>query len=324
MSQHKVLGIQNFGNTCYLNSVLQSLIHTTDLVKYLVGNQFTKEYEKKNAILVSLRDIFIASWIHESQTALNQSVFSLKKEFGKLNSNFDNFDQQDANEFLLHILDYLHENIKYKISVEINNVPQNPTKQQELVIQSIQQWEGEFKNNYSYVVENFYGQFQSTVLSYETKKMSIKFEPFNYLSLPIPNTTEPINIYNCLNLFTEQEDIDSKMLKKITLWKLPNILIITFNRFASGFGLSKINKKVDFPFELDINKYLTNFQEFADNVKYSLYGVVNHIGGMGGGHYYSYCKNKGNWYEFNDSRTKQLSESAIITPNAYILFYKKQ
>jgi len=44
---------------------------------------------------------------------------------------------------------------------------------------------------------------------------------------------------------------------------------------------------------------------------YDLYGVVNHSGVIGFGHYYAYCKNKktGKWYEHNDSSVSEISES---------------
>jgi ubiquitin C-terminal hydrolase len=58
---------------------------------------------------------------------------------------------------------------------------------------------------------------------------------------------------------------------------------------------------------------------------YELYAVCNHIGSdMGSGHYTAHCKNSVNkkWYNYDDTMVKEISEDAIITPNAYILFYK--
>ena len=43
-----------------------------------------------------------------------------------------------------------------------------------------------------------------------------------------------------------------------------------------------------------------------------------------GGHYTAYCRSAidEQWYEFNDSSTKKVSESAVGGPESYILFYK--
>ena len=57
---------------------------------------------------------------------------------------------------------------------------------------------------------------------------------------------------------------------------------------------------------------------------YQLFGVVNHMGGMEGGHYTAYARNclDGQWYEFDDSRVSKVSESSIGGPSTYILFYR--
>ena len=56
---------------------------------------------------------------------------------------------------------------------------------------------------------------------------------------------------------------------------------------------------------------------------YDLYAVSNHMGGMGGGHYTAYALNShnGKWYEFDDTRTQEVSAQDVVTPKAYVLFY---
>lgn len=43
-----------------------------------------------------------------------------------------------------------------------------------------------------------------------------------------------------------------------------------------------------------------------------------------GGHYIAYCRNNGNnlWYEFDDHRVTEVSESCVQNAEAYVLFYK--
>ena len=96
---------------------------------------------------------------------------------------------------------------------------------------------------------------------------------------------------------------------------------------------SKINERVEFPMELDMNKYtdkglekldllkemeemnwsyedlpedkkqIYDFQYPREYYSYSLRGVVVHMGEVNSGHYYSYIKDTrtGEWYEFNDT-----------------------
>ena len=55
---------------------------------------------------------------------------------------------------------------------------------------------------------------------------------------------------------------------------------------------------------------------------YNLYAVIIHDGDLDSGHYYSYCKNQEEWFEFNDSTIKPvLTKKVINNKNAYILFY---
>ncbi|RVE73387.1 hypothetical protein OJAV_G00049010 [Oryzias javanicus] len=59
---------------------------------------------------------------------------------------------------------------------------------------------------------------------------------------------------------------------------------------------------------------------------YDLIAVSNHYGGMGGGHYTAYAKNKmdGKWYYFDDSSVSSATEDQIVTKAAYVLFYQRR
>lgn len=92
----------------------------------------------------------------------------------------------------------------------------------------------------------------------------------------------------------------------------------------------KVDSEVKFPIEeLDINEYKSEFS-FYPNVKYELYGVVQHMGSLNGGHYISYTQNPINnlWYEYNDSSVQQIPNdklaSEIENSRSYILFYKRK
>lgn len=59
---------------------------------------------------------------------------------------------------------------------------------------------------------------------------------------------------------------------------------------------------------------------------YDLFGVVNHFGPMGYGHYTAYVKNArtNSWWLMNDAQIAEESgPENIVTENAYILFYQK-
>ncbi|CAF1053304.1 unnamed protein product [Adineta steineri] len=66
----------------------------------------------------------------------------------------------------------------------------------------------------------------------------------------------------------------------------------------------------------------------TDNAAYNLYAFICHYGVIGGGHYVSFVKNHINqqWYCFNDSSCKPVSESILeqCSSSAYLLFYERE
>lgn len=59
---------------------------------------------------------------------------------------------------------------------------------------------------------------------------------------------------------------------------------------------------------------------------YDCYGVSNHYGSMGFGHYTAYCKNPltNMWYDFDDSRVSKVEGKDVCTNAAYNLFYRRR
>jgi len=118
--------------------------------------------------------------------------------------------------------------------------------------------------------------------------------------------------------------------KKINIWIPSKIIIIQIKRFihnftANGYSASKLNNMIEYPItDFKINDYMSEYSSNMGDFTYDLISVTNHIGNMGGGHYYSYVKSitDGNWYCMDDDNVTQIQEEHIVTSNAYMLFYK--
>ncbi|EGR29915.1 ubiquitin carboxyl-terminal hydrolase family protein, putative [Ichthyophthirius multifiliis] len=160
--------------------------------------------------------------------------------------------------------------------------------------------------------------------------------------------SEKTTIYDCFNLFQLKEQLGEdnewycsnckkhqRATKKMKIYRSPQILIIHLKRFKNNAGImwkgGKLTKIIDFPLEnLDITDYVIEKEPpsyyYQNNGKllYNLYGVVNHFGGIGGGHYTAYCLNEDNWYCFDDSSVNKVNKKDICTEASYILFYKKK
>ena len=132
------------------------------------------------------------------------------------------------------------------------------------------------------------------------------------------------------------------------MYRASKYLIIQLKRFKQiGYEKSKNYAEVEFPIDLDLNghiidsslpetyfiqgeetedfikpAYWTGFDE-SKQTKYKLYGVVNHHGSLGGGHYTAYARQADTWYLFDDSRVEEVEPQKIVSNSAYLLFYER-
>ncbi|KAK3818006.1 MAG: hypothetical protein JOS17DRAFT_689009, partial [Linnemannia elongata] len=115
--------------------------------------------------------------------------------------------------------------------------------------------------------------------------------------------------------------------KKLDSWRLPDILVVHLKHFShTRTWRDKIDALVDFPIHgLDLSGKILKEEDRDENV-YDLFGVSNHMGGLGGGHYTAYAKNEktGNWYNFDDSHVSAVGNvESIKSSSAYLLFYRR-
>ncbi|CAN8252528.1 unnamed protein product [Cochlearia groenlandica] len=149
---------------------------------------------------------------------------------------------------------------------------------------------------------------------------------------------ETVSLYKCLEAFLTEEPLGPddmwycpsckehrQAIKKLDLWRLPEILVIHLKRFSySRFMKNKLEAYVDFPLDdLDLSTYIS-YKNGQTTYRYMLYAISNHYGSMGGGHYTAYVHHGGDrWYDFDDSNVNPISQEKIKTSAAYVLFYKR-
>lgn len=173
--------------------------------------------------------------------------------------------------------------------------------------------------------------------------MSITFDTFMYLSVPIPKRGKDDypTLEECVEEFTKEEILDDenkwkcpkcksfqRASKKIDIWKLPSVLIVHLKRFEFSDrrrGGGKIKDLVDFPLsDLNLTPYVSKLQR--EKPIYDLFAVAYHEGYLGAGHYYAYTKHRHTrlWYSFDDESVYKIKrEEDVVTADAYILFYSK-
>ena len=320
-------GLRNLGNTCFMNSIMQCLSNTRPLLEYMVSNKFKKDLNngKDEADLVQQWNIVVRNLWHKNATFTPNTMLRSVQQLAvaKDRPQFTGFQQNDSQEFLQFFLEMFHNAICKEVNMEIEGVPRNDFDK--MAIEAYKNFVAFFKNDYSEIVKLFYGQFFSQVKTSKNGKTEVSrsFEPFNMLSLELSKNEEgDYTLESCLENFTKVEKIDSDALqtKEVKFWSLPRILVIYFKKW--DIRGRKINDLVEFPIEdLDMSKYVLGYNRTS--YKYDLYGISNHGGGSGGGHYWAYCKNNdGKWYKYNDNIVSNLTLERVVSPEAYCLFYK--
>ena len=183
------IGLVNIGNTCYLNSILQTFLNNWELKEIFLTHSSLEETfldflinKKTNGKLVKeFINLLKEKWLGEKKSIVPNKF---KEICGEYNETFKDFEQQDAYDFYTFLLDSLHEdtNIKCK-KTKVNNPERIDTNEDDL---GNEYWANNIRNNASYIHGLYLGQLKSILKCNSCKKNKISFERFSSLSLPIP------------------------------------------------------------------------------------------------------------------------------------------
>jgi len=258
--------------------------------------------------------------------------------------------QNDAQEFLSFLIDILHESkiTSKEIPIKFKSVEEcKDSHSDKIYFQAEQKFKEYYNNKNSWLLKELYFQNICITKCNKCPYYSLNFDPTNSLMVPIPNLKnklQQITLIDCLDHHFGKEifgkdcqwkcdECDNKEMnyKQYRIFNCPKTLIINIKRFEydnNHNGYIKNNKLIEIPEILNMSNYkLFNKNE---NNTYKLFAIVNHIGNIEGGHYYSFCKNniktnikKGTneWYIYNDESISKL-KGDLITSKTYMLFYE--
>ncbi|XP_063220318.1 ubiquitin carboxyl-terminal hydrolase 32 isoform X2 [Bacillus rossius redtenbacheri] len=180
-------GLNNLGNTCFMNAALQCVSNTRALTEYFIKNIHHYELNRTNSlgmkghIAKRYGELIQELWSGNYKTV---APLKLRWTIAKYAPRFNGFQQHDSQEFLAFLLDGLHEDLNRvhdKPYIELND---SDGREDEVVAREA--WESHVLRNKSIIVDLFHGQLKSKVTCKVCGHESVCFDPFNYLSLPLP------------------------------------------------------------------------------------------------------------------------------------------
>jgi ubiquitin carboxyl-terminal hydrolase 12/46 len=334
----RYLGLENFGNTCYINSVLQALyfckVFRNNVVEYDAG-------DGEETILSCLAELFRS--IHGSRRrtgclAPKKFVQKVKAE----NELFRGYQHQDAHEFLSYLLNDMAETL-VKDEKKQRDAREATGARAESADRSAP------CHGKTFVDEIFKGVLNTETKCVWCENVTMRKEPFYDLSLEIE---ENCSLSACLGQFSSEETLkdDEKYfcdrcgrkqeaVKRMRISEPPGVLCCHFKRFKyveSVGQMRKLMHRVVYPFDLRL-KNTTDTCE--DGGHYSLVAAVVHMGlHMHHGHYVALVKSAGQWLCFDDDQVAPITEAQVrdtfggeregaaaggaSTEHSYILFYE--
>ena len=358
-----LIGLDNIGATCFMNSTLQCLSQTKALTNYFLINKDKINHIKlkeKSECKLSPVYLELIQKLWDKNGSKSFSPYNFMNTIEKINPLFKTGEAGDAKDFIIFVLEQLHNELKKPVKYGNNN--NNIILNQYDKKNAFNYFMNDFKNNCSIISDLFfgfnettneclncksqyklkglnnpicynYGIFNCLIFPLEEVK-NMKNNSFNKNNIQIQNNE--VSLYDCFlynqknDYFTEENKNYCNICKQLydsmytsKIFVSPIILVIILNRGRGNIYDVKLN----FSEEIDITQFV--LEKDCPQLIYNLYGVITHIGQSGpNAHFVASCKSPidNQWYRYNDSIVNPITNinNEIINFGVpYILFYQK-
>ncbi|KAL4439637.1 hypothetical protein ABPG74_004039 [Tetrahymena malaccensis] len=297
IDQKNFHGLQNYGNTCYFNSINQIILRLKLFENYL--NEQNKDvitplFANYRKLLGNLK----------SGNQFNDENL-IKSIIQNSSPQFTWKQQQDPQEYFINLVRKLYLDEK-----NITNKSDQDKQEIQHCLFNIQKFQRKACHNCQLFSNYKKEQFHSIQINLHDQKDSDELDFFKL-------TKQTESSYQQFELYCSTCNKQVKMSSDELYSVIPPILIFQLNRLQDYNSSAKNTCKVNFPeffnfIEIQNNGY--NFPYAKSN--YRLIGIVNHLGKQtNSGHYISYLRYEqtNKWIEFNDNQVSFFQNSQTLS-----------
>lgn len=333
-----LLGLENLGNTCYMNAVLQAWRNCPEWTLFCKTNRIDDHLKDKDTscakFVYAYKDLVQTLWAGSGPAYVKPLGFydQLKQIVkGTLYEDFVRRTPQDAHEFLVWMLDQMYMATQKEVDIQIKN----ESHLSPMILSAVKGWKQAFEKQYSPLTDLIFGLYRIQYKCHGCKTVHTRWETFNILKVSLARDSDgsPLPLLQCIEKELVPEEIEEyacdackqkcTTTKTVSIWRLPKVLIVTLKRFTPMGTKDNAPLKYDgTPLNLTTVFSPESFEE-SKQKHYNCFATVDHHGHHMGGHYTAQALSPvwHKWHLYDDESVHPIQQPTY-GHSTYILMFR--